>query len=150
MHKEAQEELSVRIKLAVIELANHISVSETCRELNVPRSSFYRWKKKFDMEGRSGLYRKKPIPYYQPTRTPPEVVEKILEIRKEYQLGSLRIKYYLDRYHGIKISESTVSRILKAHGVNRLPKSAPRRALHTKRYWTPSSDQCKVLEANRC
>ena len=134
MHKEAQEELSVRIKLAVIELANHISVSEACRELNVPRSSFYGWKKKFGMEGRSGLYRKKPIPYYQPTRTPPEVVEKILEIRKEYQLGSLRIKYYLDRYHGIKISESTVSRILKAHGVNRLPKSAPRRALHTKRY----------------
>ncbi len=74
MQKEAQEELSVRIKLAVIELANHISVTEACRELNVPRSSFYRWKKKFDMEGRSGLYRKKPIPYYQPTRTPPEVV----------------------------------------------------------------------------
>ena len=134
MHKEAQEEFSVRIKLAVIGLANHISVSEACRELNVPRSSFYRWKKKFDMEGRSGLYRKKPIPYYQPTRTPAEVVEKILEIRKEYQLGSLRIKYYLDRYHGIKISESTVSRMLKAHGVNCLPKSAPRRALHTKRY----------------
>lgn len=43
MHKEAQEELNVRIKLAVIELANHISVSEACKELNVPRSSFYRW-----------------------------------------------------------------------------------------------------------
>lgn len=42
--------------------------------------------------------------------------------------------YYLERYHGIKISESTVSRVLKAHRVNRLPKTAPRRALHTKRY----------------
>ena len=42
--------------------------------------------------------------------------------------------YYLDRYHGIKISESTVSRVLTSHGVGRLPKTAPRRALHTKRY----------------
>ena len=42
--------------------------------------------------------------------------------------------YYLDRYHGIKISESTVTRVLKAHGVNKLPKTAPKRALHTKRY----------------
>lgn len=63
-----------------------------------------------------------------------EVVEKILEIRAEYQLGALRIMYYLDRYYGIKISESTVTRVLRAHGIRRLPKSAPRRALHTKRY----------------
>jgi hypothetical protein len=64
----------------------------------------------------------------------PEVVEKILELRAEYQLGALRIRYYLERYHGIKISESTVSRVLKAHRVYRLPKTAPKRALHTKRY----------------
>jgi len=62
------------------------------------------------------------------------VIEKILEIRREYQMGAWRIKYYLERYQGIKISESTVSRTLKAHGVGRLPKTAPRRSLHTKRY----------------
>jgi transposase InsO family protein len=49
-------------------------------------------------------------------------------------MGALRIKYYLERYHEIQISEATVSRMLKAHGLNRLPKSAPKRALHTKRY----------------
>ena len=69
-----------------------------------------------------------------PRKTLPEVVMKILELRSKYQLGSLRIMYYLDRYHGIKISESTVSRVLRAHGVNQLPKTAPKRALHTKRY----------------
>lgn len=51
MHKEAKIELRVRLKLAVIEMANHIGVTEAYRELNVPRSSFYRWKKKFDIEG---------------------------------------------------------------------------------------------------
>jgi transposase InsO family protein len=66
--------------------------------------------------------------------TPPEVVEKILNIRKEYQLGPMRIKYYLDRYYGIDISEPTVYRVLRENGVNQLPKTASRRAIHTKRY----------------
>jgi len=134
MHKEAREELRVIFRVAVLEYAKDCSVTQTCRDFKVPRSSFYRWKKKYDQEGRSGLYRKKPIAYSHPRKTAPEVVEKILELRRDYQIGALRITYYLDRYHGIKISESTVSRVLKAHGVNRLPKSAPRRALHTKRY----------------
>jgi transposase InsO family protein len=62
------------------------------------------------------------------------VVEKILELRKGYHLGALRITYYLDRYHGIQISESTVTRVLRSNGLSRLPKTAPKRALHTKRY----------------
>ena len=134
MHKDAKEELRVRLKFVVLEYAKLLGATKACRGFDVPRSSFYRWKKKYEAEGPSGLYRKKPIPLSHPQKTPPEVVGKILEIRKEYQLGALRIKYYLDRYYGIKISESTVTRVLKAHGLSRLPKSAPRRALHTKRY----------------
>ena len=38
------------------------------------------------------------------------------------------------RYNDIKISESTVSRILKQHKLNRLSKSDPRRAIPSKRY----------------
>jgi len=134
MHKDAREELGARLKLVVLEYANHFGVTKACREFNVPRSTFYRWKQKYDKEGRSGLYRKKPIAYSHPRKTSPDVVEKILELRREYQIGALRITYYLDRYHGIKISESTVSRVLRSHGLSRLPKTAPRRALHTKRY----------------
>ena len=134
MHKEAREELEVRFKLVVLDFASHIGVTKACREFNVPRSTFYRWKQRYESEGRSGLNRKKPVAHSHPRTTSPEVVEKILKLRAEYQLGSLRIMYYLDRYHGINVSESTVSRVLKAHGVSRLPKTAPRRALHTKRY----------------
>jgi transposase InsO family protein len=46
----------------------------------------------------------------------------------------MRIVWYLERYHGIKISEATVSRMLKRHGVNRLPRGARVRKVHTKRY----------------
>lgn len=134
MHEEAREELRIRPKLTILEYAKHVGVTKACREFNIPRSIFYRWKQKHDKEGRSGLYRKKPVAYRHPRKTSPEVVEKILELRTDYQIGALRITYYLDRYHGIKISESTVSRVLRSHGLSRLPKTTPRRALHTKRY----------------
>ena len=42
MHKEAEEELRVRLKLVVLELTPHLGVTKACREFNVPRSSFYR------------------------------------------------------------------------------------------------------------
>ena len=51
MHKEAQEELRVRFKLAIIEYARHFGVKEACEEFHVPRSTFYRWKKKYDLGG---------------------------------------------------------------------------------------------------
>jgi transposase InsO family protein len=134
MHQEARAELRIRLKLTVLEYANHFGVIKACREFNIPRSTFYRWKEKYDHEGQSGLYRKKPVAYSHPRKTAPEVVEKILELRRAYQIGALRIAYCLDRYHRIKISESTVTRVLRTHGVSKLPKTAPRRTLHTRRY----------------
>jgi transposase InsO family protein len=134
MHKEVREELRIRLKLVVLELAHYFGVTKACKEFNVSRATFYRWKEKYAKAGRSGLYRARPVAYRHPRRISPEVVGKILEIRAEYQLGALGIMYYLDRYHGIKISESTVTRVLRAHGISRLPKTAPKRALHTKRY----------------
>ena len=115
MNPEAREELNLRLKLIVLEYAKHVSVTEACREFNVARSSFYQWKQVYEQEGRAGLYRKKPIAHHHPRKTAPEVVEKILELRNTYQMGALRIALYLDRYHGIKTSEATVTRILRAH-----------------------------------
>jgi transposase len=91
MHKEAGEELRVRLKLVVLEFADHLGVTKACQEFNVPRASFYRWKQKYDKEGPSGLYREKPVAYRHRRRTDPEVVEKIPTIRAEYQFGVLRI-----------------------------------------------------------
>ncbi len=134
MNKKDREELDVRFKIVVLDFADAFSVTKSCREFNVARSTFYRWKQKYDKEGRFGLYRKKPIAYNHPCKTDHEIIDKILEIRQEYQMGALRIKYYLERYHGVQISESTISRTLKTYGVNKLPKTAPKRAIHSKRY----------------
>ena len=59
MPKEARDEMRVIFRVAVLEYAKNNCVTQTCQGLKVPRSSFYHWKKKYDQEGRSGLYREK-------------------------------------------------------------------------------------------
>lgn len=88
MQKEAAEELRVRFKLAVLEIADQMGATKASKEFNVPRSTFYRWKKQYKTKGRSGLYRERPVAYHHPRKTAPKVVEKILELRKEYHLGA--------------------------------------------------------------
>ena len=134
MHKEAKEELRLRFKLLVLELATHFGPTETCRDFEVPSSTFFEWKKAFKRDGVAGLKRKKPIAFSHPSKVSQDVVDKVLYIRRSYQLGPERIMWYLERYHGVSISESSVYRILKRHKVNLLAKTAPRRAIHTKRY----------------
>ncbi len=69
------------------------SVSKACRELGVPRRTFYRWKLRFDREGESGLVNRRSGPKDHPWSTPPEVVEKIVHLRSKYHLGPDRITW---------------------------------------------------------
>ena len=48
MQKDVKEALRIRFKLAVLEYAREIrSATKACREFEVPRSTFYEWKKVF-------------------------------------------------------------------------------------------------------
>lgn len=130
-----RDELMFRKKLAVLEYARGIgSNAKAWREYEIPKSTFYLWKKAYEKEGIAGLKRKKPVAYNHPKQIQSEVIERVLQIRRLYQLGPERIMWYLERYHGISISDSSVYRILARNGLNRLPETATRRALYTKRY----------------
>ena len=63
MNQEVKDILNQRRKLLVLEFAKAIgSATKACQEFDIPRSSFYDWKKAYDQEGKAGLLRKKPIP----------------------------------------------------------------------------------------
>jgi len=135
MNKEVEDILNQRRKLMILEYAKAIgSVTQTCQDLGIARSSFYEWKNAFKREGKAGLLRKKPIPKSHPKKLRQSVIDKIIDLRQTYQLGSRRITYYLERYHGITVSESSVSRTLVKYKINHLPKTASKRTLHTRRY----------------
>ena len=78
--------------------------------------------------GDEGLKSRKCCPHNHPNKTPDEVVEKILHLRRTYPMGPIRIVWYLQRYHVIKTSDATVYRVCKRHGMARLPNRVGRRA----------------------
>jgi len=130
-----QAEREIRHKVRILKHAERSgNVSKTCRYYGVARSLFHIWKTKYELEGQAGLARKKPVAKTCPHATPPEIVEKVLYLRSNYHLGPMRIVWYMERYHGIRICDATVYRILRRTGMNRLPGRVGRRAVHTHRY----------------
>lgn len=131
----SKAERDIRRKLSVLSHAEETgNVSKTCRYFGISREAYYKWKRAYDLHGEAGLVNKKPCPENPNLRTPPDVEEKVLHLRKTYHLGQLRISWFLDRYHGIKISPGGVRSVLLRHGLNRLPRNAKMRAVLTHRY----------------
>jgi len=130
-------EREIRRKLRVLNYAKEIgNISKACRFFGLSRQAFHNWKRKYDKFGEQGLAPKKHgvSSENSPLKTPPEIEEKILYIRRHYHLGQLRISWYLKRYHGIQISAGGVRSVLKRHHLNRLPANQKKKALKTIRY----------------
>jgi len=129
------ESREVNRRLRILDHARESgNVCLTCRYFGIGRATFYRWKKKYDENGEGGLVPGKPIGKRWPNQLPDEVVEKILHLRRKYHLGQQRIEWYLERYHGIRVSGSSIYRTLVRNGLRRLPRNVGRRKVHTKRY----------------
>ena len=133
--KEIEAYLTYSKKLQVLKYAKEYGNNSIAYKFfGVKKSTFYKWKKAYDEHGEEGLLRKKPTPHTFPNQIKQEIVNKVLELRKEHRLGTWRIKWYLERYHDIFISESSVYRILKRHNIGRLDRKVTRRAMHSIRY----------------
>jgi hypothetical protein len=105
----SQRRTHKRRKLLILDIAKAIrSVSKTCIEFEILRSSFYEWKKKYEVDGIAGLIRKKPIPKSRPNQLPKNAIEKIIGLRNIHTLGSQRITWQLEHYHGITTTCFTV------------------------------------------
>lgn len=129
------EEREIQRKLRVLQHAEQIGdARKACRYFGIGKSSFYRWRKAYREHGEAGLINAKPIPKNPANQTSPQIVEKVLYLRRKYHLGPIRIVWYLARYHDIKISDAGVYRILRRNGLNRLPRGTRMRKVHTKRY----------------
>ncbi len=136
IENRAKDIIAARNKTYLLKyiLKSKNSVQKECSDFGIPRSTFYEWKKKYEKEGEEGLLRKKPVAHNYPGKIQQAVIDKVLELRENYQLGPIRISWYLSRYHEIEISESSVYRILQRNNCSRLPKTASKRTVHTKRY----------------
>lgn len=89
--KDVNAYLKLRKKLMVLEYARRSgSVAKALKEFKVPKATYYKWKKIYDKDGEAGLLKKHPVAYNHPNKIKEEIIEKVLFLRKDYQLGSWR------------------------------------------------------------
>ncbi len=76
MSKEARDCLEFQRRVATFKYAAAWgNVAKACRAFGVPRASYYKWKKAYDVEGETGLVRKRPIDRKRPRAIPQATID---------------------------------------------------------------------------
>jgi putative transposase len=104
-------------KLEIIRLVeeSELPVKRTLEELEVARSTFYRWYDRYQAAGYDGLADQKPGPQQFWNRIPDSVRQQVVEVALERPDQSPRqLAWHLTDTEGYFISETSVYRILKS------------------------------------
>ena len=105
-------------KMEIIRLveASDLPVKRTLAELDVPRSTFYRWYERYRAMGYAGLADRRPGPRQFWNRIPDTVRDQVVEVALERPDQSPRqLAWHITDTEGYFISETSVYRILKGH-----------------------------------
>jgi transposase InsO family protein len=104
-------------KLEIIRLVegSELPVKRVLRELDVPRSTFYEWYRRYEARGFDGLKDRSSCPRRFWNRIPDSERRRIVEVALEHPEKSPReLAWYITDTRGAYVSESSVYRILKA------------------------------------
>ena len=110
--------LSASEKYEVIRLVeeSELSVRRTLEELDVNRSTFYRWYKAYRDYGYEGLLSSSKSPKQFWNKLPESVKEQCLEVALEHpELSPRELAWHITDQHEYFISESSVYRLLKQY-----------------------------------
>lgn len=112
--------MDVKIRVAVADPT--LNVRAWCREHQISKSTFYKWKARYEAEGLDGLAERSRRPVRSPGQTPLEVEDAIVRCRKELidaglDAGADTIRWHLDRANRPVPSAATVWRVLVRRGL---------------------------------
>lgn len=103
-------------KRELIDIVEHsaLSVEQTLFELDVPRSSFYRWYQQYRKNGPGGLEPRKPTRQQFWNRIPNSVNDQVVQLALAHPEKSARqLAWQFTDQEGYFVSESSVFRLLK-------------------------------------
>ncbi|MGW8180830.1 MAG: IS3 family transposase [bacterium] len=93
-----------------------LSVKQTLEELDVPKSTFYRWYRRYNEYGYDGLTSRPPNANRFWNRIPDHEKDKVVEVALDYpELSPRELAWKITDSEGTFISESSVYRILKSY-----------------------------------
>jgi len=96
------------------------SKARTLEELGIPRSTYFRWQRRFRQQGEVGLVDRRPQPGTVWNRLTPQEEETILrEALRQPELSPRELACWVTDHGGFSVSESSVYRLLKRHGLIR-------------------------------
>jgi transposase InsO family protein len=145
--------MSVRLAIAQADLAG-LNVSAFCREHGISRDRFYELRRRFEAEGEAGLEARSRAPHRVANRTPADVEDLIVELRKALEdqgldAGPASIWDRLgDRLApGVPCpSEATIWRVLSRRGqVQVTPAKAPKRSWRS--FSADRANECWQIDA---
>ena len=123
-HKNARLTYQARRILVSRIIHEGLPVREVAKAQGVSARTAYKWLKRYREEGEAGLFDRSSRPKRSPRRIPDQLRAQVANLRQQ------RWPYHAIA-HRVGVSKSTVARILKAQGLNRLsvlePKPPPRR-----------------------
>lgn len=132
-----QKVTAMDIRTATAFVGQVVNVSQFCRDQQISRQTFYKWRRQFQAEGIDGLRERSRRPKSCPGQTPSAVEELIVEKRERLlkqglDHGPQSIVWALQRDGVAAPAPSTVSRILTRRGLvvpqpHKRPKSATTR-----------------------
>ena len=114
--KDPAEKLAMS-RLRVLRLAEDLgNISKACRAGNMDRTSFYEWKRRYQLHGLDGLKDLPPVVKSHPMKTPKHVEDAVLEMSiAQTSWGCKRISAEL-ALQKLEVSSVTVQRILDRAG----------------------------------
>lgn len=116
--------------LAVLSGQVTVNVTALCAELGISRESFYKYRRRYELEGPAGLVERSRRPRRSPNQVAAEIEDRIVRLRKELPVdnGAQTIAFHLAR-SGVDPmpSVSTIHRVLVRRGmVTPQPEKRPR------------------------
>jgi len=92
--------------------------NQILKDLDIPRSTYYKWRGQYDENGLSGLVKKKTGPKQAWNKLPSSQTERVLQIAKSHpELSSRLLSIKIIEEEDFTVSETTVYRILKERGL---------------------------------
>jgi len=117
--------MTQKVKFIAEYLKEEVAFAALCREFEISRKTGYKWVARFHEDGLDGLKERSRAPHQHPNETPDDVVQVVLQVRREHPTwGARKIVAFVMRHRpDVAVpAASTLGAILKRHGL-----VAPRR-----------------------